>query len=145
MSSVRAWGPAEAAKARTLIARFHGISASGAIVAQALADPANLLLVAEAGEEILGFAWCHWLTRLGHDRPQLFLYELEVDEAHRRKGIGTELVQAVLDEARGRQAKAFVFTNHSNLAARALYARMGGRIKNPGGDDLLFVFPFAEG
>ena len=97
-----------------------------------------MLLVAEAPDGVVGFLYAHWIDRLYNESTQLFIYEVEVDEAHRRSGVGTSLLAAALAHAQQRGARAFVFTNHSNRAAMRLYEKVGGLVKN--GDDLLFVF-----
>jgi ribosomal protein S18 acetylase RimI-like enzyme len=97
-------------------------------------------LVAELAAQVVGFAYAHWLDRLARESQHLFVYEIEVDARHRRKGIGRALMNAILAEAGSKQADVFVFTNHSNAGAVSFYESMGGVAKN--GDDLLFVYPY---
>jgi ribosomal protein S18 acetylase RimI-like enzyme len=57
----------------------------------------------------------------------LFLYELGVDEAFQRRGIGTALVQALADRGRERGCVGmWVLTDRENEAAVATYRRAGG-------------------
>jgi ribosomal protein S18 acetylase RimI-like enzyme len=70
--------------------------------------------------------------RRGADAPgqgtEMFLYELDVDESARRRGIGTALVKALITVALERGCYGmFVFTDDDNPAARATYRRAGGR------------------
>ena len=69
----------------------------------------------------------------------MFIYEIEVAPKHQRKGIGTALINFVLDIVRKEKMySAFVFTNHSNEGAVAFYKSTGAVIEN--GDDLLFYY-----
>jgi ribosomal protein S18 acetylase RimI-like enzyme len=87
-----------------------------------LADERTVFVVAFAGDEPVGFAFGYELPRR-HGRPTiLFVYEVGVDEAHRRRGIGRRLMQELLA---GRD-EAFVLTEPDNVAANALYASLGG-------------------
>jgi len=139
-ANVRRLGPIDAAAASRLSIAFHKGPVSEAYLGKLLADPANLLLVAEVADEPVGFAWAHWLARLGQERQQLFLYEVEVDGRHRRGGVGSALMQVLLREASMRESDLFVFSTHSNAAAVLFYKSLGGQVKN--GDDLLLVYPY---
>ena len=57
----------------------------------------------------------------------MFLYELAVDEAHRRRGHGRALVGALAALARERGCTGmFVFVDDDNEAGRAVYRSAGG-------------------
>jgi ribosomal protein S18 acetylase RimI-like enzyme len=59
---------------------------------------------------------------------EMFMYELAVDEAVQRRGIGTALVQGLMALARERDSYGmFVFTDADNEAARATYTRTGAK------------------
>jgi ribosomal protein S18 acetylase RimI-like enzyme len=71
--------------------------------------------------------------------PQLWINELGVAPSHRRRGIGLQLVTAML--ARGRAlgcTEAWVGTEVDNIAARGLYERAGGSTET----SILYFFPF---
>lgn len=105
-----------------------------------LSNPINYLIVAEANDEAVGFLLAYALERLKEDSHKMFIYEIEVAEGYRRKGIGTALISYVRSVVkREKMISAFVFTNHSNEAAVEFYKRTGAGIVN--GDDLLFVYP----
>ena len=71
---------------------------------------------------------------------EMFLYELAVDEAHRRQGIGTALVQVLRDLARERGCYGmWVLTDDDNAAAGATYRKAGGEIE---GQPLMFSWRF---
>ena len=57
---------------------------------------------------------------------EMFLYELGVDDAHRGQGIGTALVQALVDRSRARGCYGmWVLTSRDNAAALATYRATG--------------------
>ncbi|HZQ82476.1 MAG TPA: GNAT family N-acetyltransferase [Gaiellaceae bacterium] len=87
-----------------------------------LADDRTVFAAAFAGEEPVGFAFGYVLPRR-HGRPEMFfVYELEVDEGYRRRGIGKRLMEELL----AGHDEAFVLTEPDNDAANALYASLGG-------------------
>ena len=59
---------------------------------------------------------------------EMFLYELAVDEAHRRRGIGRALVAALAERANARGCYGmWVLTDRDNIAAMRAYEAAGGR------------------
>ncbi|RPI21831.1 MAG: GNAT family N-acetyltransferase, partial [Actinobacteria bacterium] len=60
-----------------------------------LGDAHGFAFAAEEGGAAVGFAYGHLLDR-PDGRRAVLLYEVEVDPAHRRRGIATALVAAVL-------------------------------------------------
>jgi ribosomal protein S18 acetylase RimI-like enzyme len=139
--AVRALRGEDAAVAQRLVGRFHSVRVSAEYLATLLANPSNLLLVAELDDSVIGFLFGHFIERLRLAASQLFIYELEVVAEHRRKGVALALMSTALKRAAAQGVDAFVFTNHSNVPATALYRKLGGVAKN--GDDLLFVFPIS--
>jgi len=91
-----------------------------------LANPANVLVVAEADGVVVGMAT--GIAYIHPDKPlSLFINEVGVSARHQRRGIGRRLIAAILH--RGRQLgcrEAWVATEVSNAAARALYEATGG-------------------
>ncbi|HVZ19058.1 MAG TPA: ribosomal protein S18-alanine N-acetyltransferase [Terriglobales bacterium] len=101
------------------------------------------LLVAEYNGAILGFVIAHNI--LG----EWELENIAVAPAHRRQGLGQQLVTALIREAEHTQAKAILLeVRESNTAAIILYERCGfqqyGRRKtyysSPSEDGLLYRF-----
>jgi ribosomal protein S18 acetylase RimI-like enzyme len=84
-----------------------------------LANEANYLVVAEdCVGEILGFVWAYRLDRIDQRNPQLFVYEVDVSERHRKHGIGTALMLHVREMVREqRLMEAFVLTAATNSAS----------------------------
>ena len=139
--AIRALHREDAVVAQRLVGRFHSAHVSTEYLSALLANSSNLLLVAEQGGSVIGILFGHFIERLRLATSQLFIYELEVAAEHRRKGVALALMSKALKLAAAQGLDAFVFTNHSNAAATALYRKLGGVAKN--GDDLLFVFPMS--
>jgi ribosomal protein S18 acetylase RimI-like enzyme len=92
-----------------------------------LADPRTLMLVAFDGERAVGFVLAHELPRRHGDRAKLFVYEVDVAETHRRRGIASALLARLAELARERDIRAgFVLTEPDNGPANALYRNVGG-------------------
>jgi ribosomal protein S18 acetylase RimI-like enzyme len=93
-----------------------------------LADPTHHLLLAySADDSPVGFVSGIEVTHPDKG-TEMFLYELAVDEAARRRGVGRTLVEALEGLAREHGCYGmWVLADHDNEAARATYARAGGR------------------
>ena len=92
-----------------------------------LADERTFFLVAFAGDEPIGFVLAYQLLRRHGEPTSLFVYEVDVGDAHRRRGVATALLREL--ERLGRERgirEAFVLTEPDNEAANALYASVGG-------------------
>jgi ribosomal protein S18 acetylase RimI-like enzyme len=89
-----------------------------------LADEATIFVAAFADDEPVGFAFGYVLPRRHGDPSILFVYELEVDESFRRRGLATRLMRELF--RLGGTREAFVLTEPDNDAANALYASLGG-------------------
>jgi ribosomal protein S18 acetylase RimI-like enzyme len=92
-----------------------------------LADPRTLMLVAFDRERAVGFVLAHELPRRHGDPAKLFVYEVDVSETHRRRGIASALLARLAELARERGIRTgFVLTEPDNGAANALYRSAGG-------------------
>jgi len=89
--------------------------------------------IAEVHGEPAGFAYAHVLQRID-GATMVFLYELEVDERFRRRGLGCELVEEAKRLAAGRRM--FVLTDENNETAMRTYAAAGGEYQ----PDVIFRF-----
>jgi aminoglycoside 6'-N-acetyltransferase I len=92
-----------------------------------LANPSNLLVIAVENDTVVGMATA--FTYMHPDKPlQMFVNEVGVSGGFHGKGIGRKLVEALLQRGRERGCReAWVATEISNVAARALYAATGGK------------------
>ena len=101
----------------------------------------NILLVALDGVTPVGFLLAYELDRIDKPNPMILLYEISVDENHRRQGAATALITALKAICRERSVvKMWVLTNESNRAAMRIYESTGGELMEE--DDLtMFVYP----
>ena len=92
-----------------------------------LADDSTIFLVAFEEAEPIGFVVAYELARRHGDAVMLLVYEVDVDEAYRRRGVATSLLDELARIAREHGiAEGFVLTDLDNEAANALYASAGG-------------------
>jgi aminoglycoside 6'-N-acetyltransferase I len=91
------------------------------LATQSLQDPNNLLVVAVVEDTVVGMAAATRMARPDKP-PQLYIDEVAVTPAHRRKAIASELVLALLERGRALGCSAaWLATEQDNEAARALY------------------------
>jgi ribosomal protein S18 acetylase RimI-like enzyme len=108
-----------------------------------LDDPRTIFLVAFDDDGTpMGFVFGYDLPRRHGDASILFVYELEVDAACRRRGVASRLLRALAQVARARGIRTgFVLTNASNAAAMRLYESVGGI--RPNDDDVMWDFEWS--
>ena len=101
----------------------------------------NVLLVALEGTTPVGFTLAYELDRVDSQDVMLLLYEISVDENHRRQGAATAMITALKNICRERSiVKMWVLTNESNRAAMRTYESTGGELVEQ--DDLaMFFYP----
>ena len=105
--------------------RFEAHAIATAL-AEVVADPAHVALVAEENGEVVGFVNANFRRQLHHLAPVGTIDELVVDANRRGRRIGERLVEAVLEEARRRGADVVeVMTHERRERARAFYRRCG--------------------
>ena len=124
---VRLLGPLDAAVLNTVAAEVFDNAIDPALASEFLSDRRHHLVVALIDDEVVGMASAvHYVHP---DKPtELWINEVGVGSAHRGKGIGRQLIDAIL--ARGRELgaeEAWLGTEEDNTAARALYAAAGGK------------------
>ena len=99
-------------------------------LASQLAEPDATILVAEADGTVIGYAYAavegyDWISLRG---PAGILHDVLVEPAHRGRGVGRQLLQAVLAHLRARGVPRVVLsTAEHNLAAQRLFTEMGFR------------------
>jgi len=124
---IRLLGPGETAALDRVADDVFDNPVDPAHTAAFLGDPRNHLWVARDDGVVIGFASA--LSYVHPDKPwTLWVNEVSVAPSHRRRGIGKELMAALLAHARTLgYAEAWLATEGDNTAARALYRAAGGR------------------
>ncbi len=92
-----------------------------------LAEDSTIFLAAFEEAEPIGFVLAYELSRRHGDASMVLVYEVDVEAAHRRRGVATALLDELARIARRRGiAEGFVLTDLDNDAANALYGSQGG-------------------
>jgi ribosomal protein S18 acetylase RimI-like enzyme len=102
----------------------------GQFLASQISRPEMVVLVACLGKDVVGYAYAgmegnDYMSLRG---PAGVLYDLVVDPAHRRTGIGTALLEATFVALRKLGApRVLLFTAEQNHAAQAMFGGAGFR------------------
>ena len=109
------------------------------LLSEFLSDPRHHLVVAIDDAVVVGMASAvHYVHP--DKPPQLWINEMAVAPLHRGRGVGKELINALLNLARQLNCtEAWVLTDRSNPKAMKVYAGCGG-IESPR-DQVMFSFP----
>jgi aminoglycoside 3-N-acetyltransferase I len=87
-----------------------------------------IALVAIDGGEVVGGLAAYVLEKFEQDRREIYIYDLAVAEAHRRKGIATNLINKLKEVAHEKKAYIiFVQADPPDAPAVALYESLGTR------------------
>jgi aminoglycoside 3-N-acetyltransferase I len=85
-----------------------------------------ILLVALAGQAIVGALAAYELKKFEQERSEFYIYDLAVGEDWRRNGIATALINTLKDSATKRQIDTlYVQADYGDDAAIALYKKLG--------------------
>ena len=123
---IRALGPGDDEAVAAAQHLFDGPARADA-TARFLGERGSHLLVGYVDGEPAGFVSGVEVTHPDKG-TEMFLYELAVDEAHRRRGHGRALIEALDALARERACVGmFVFVDDDNQGGRAAYRSAGGR------------------
>jgi aminoglycoside 3-N-acetyltransferase I len=136
--TIRRLGPADIVFLRKLNAVFGDAFADratfeaepprDAYVQDVLAKEHVVVLVALAGDDVLGGLVAYELDKLERARREVYIYDLAVGEAHRRQGIATALIERLRTIARQRGAWViYVQADYGDDPAIALYEKLGTR------------------
>jgi aminoglycoside 3-N-acetyltransferase I len=93
-----------------------------------LAKQHFIALAAVRGEEVVGGLAAYVLEKFEQERSEIYIYDLAVLEAHRRKGVATALIRDLQRIAKERGAYViFVQADYVDPPAIALYESLGTR------------------
>jgi aminoglycoside 3-N-acetyltransferase I len=99
-----------------------------AYLARLLAKPQVLVLVALDGATVVGGLIAYELEKLEQARSEIYIYDLAVAEAHRRRGLATGLIGTLGKIAKPRGAWVmFVQADRTDPPAIRLYESLGTR------------------
>jgi aminoglycoside 3-N-acetyltransferase I len=85
-------------------------------------------LVAVANGEVIGGLVAYELEKFEQERREIYIYDLAVDEAHRRQGVATALIGQLGEIAASRAAWViYVQADYGDEPAIALYTKLGAR------------------
>lgn len=136
---IRRLTPSDLSLAHWVVVHFYGAEADFHALQTWLESPSNCLLAATVGEELAGFLLAYRLEKPGGVSAMLWVAELEVIPAFRRRGVGRALIDAARELAGDQNLSSVeLLTNHSNTAAVAFYRETGGEVVH--GDDLLISY-----
>jgi len=101
---------------------------SAGYLAELLAGPSFIGLVALKGDQVVGGLAAYELRKFEQQRSELYIYDLAVAGAHRREGIATGLIKELCLIARQRGAYVvYVQADLVDAPAIALYTKLGKR------------------
>lgn len=93
-----------------------------------LDKPHVVVLAAELRGEVVGGLVAYVLEKLESARSEIYIYDLAVSEAHRRKGMARALIGALEPIAVAQSARViYVQADPSDQPAVALYTSLGAR------------------
>ena len=134
--TIRLLGPDDASVLERVADEVFDKAIDARWVSEFFADPRHHIAVAIAGDEVVGMATgVHYVHP--DKPPELWVNEVGVAPSHQRRGIGRRLLRELF--ARGREVgckEAWLGTEPTNLAARRLYAAVGGN------DEPMIVYSF---
>lgn len=137
-AEIRVLGPGDEALLAEAVAMIGEAELTTERAAAHLKDADLVNVVAVDAGEVVGFIYGHVLRRF--EAVSFFIYSVDVQESHRRRGIARAMLQQLktLMSERGWD-EMFVFTNRGNEPAMRLYAAAGG-ISPPPDDVVMFDF-----
>lgn len=96
--------------------------------AKLLADEGFFALIARQGDRIIGAMTAYELRKYEQERGEVYIHDLAVDAACRRRGVAIALIEALKPLAAARGASViFVQADDVDPPAIALYTRLGMR------------------
>lgn len=93
-----------------------------------LGSDSFIALAALEGADVIGGLAAYELRKFEQERSEIYIYDLAVDAAHRRRGVATALILELRRIAAARGAYViFVQADHGDEPAIALYSKLGVR------------------
>jgi aminoglycoside 3-N-acetyltransferase I len=109
-------------------ATYGAARPSAAYLERLLAGDHFIALAALSDDEVVGGLAAYELRKFEQERSEIYIYDLAVAAAHRRRGIATALIEELRRIAAARDAYViFVQADRGDDAAIALYGKLGTR------------------
>ena len=107
---------------------YVGAQPRGAYLEKLLGGEQFIAIVTLDGEAVVGGLAAYELKKFEQERSEIYIYDLAVDENHRRQGVATGLIEHLKGIAIARGAYViFVQADYSDDPAIALYTKLGVR------------------
>jgi ribosomal protein S18 acetylase RimI-like enzyme len=104
----------------------RGSPITGAYVHEYMDSPQSKILLAEKNQKVVGLLSYSIRPDLWHAAICCFIEEIVVEESERGQGIGTELIQSVMEKMKASDcAEITLIVDSENTAAERLYKRLG--------------------
>jgi ribosomal protein S18 acetylase RimI-like enzyme len=140
-TEVEELGPGDDDKV-TRAAHLFDDSVDAPAVRAFLTDPRHHLLIAFVDGESVGFVSAIELLHPDKHRPEMFIYELAVDDRYRRRGVATAMLARLKERCVERGCREmFVLTDEANEAAMRTYRAAGGG-REP--DSVMFLWSWPD-
>jgi aminoglycoside 3-N-acetyltransferase I len=115
-------------KAFDEVETYEGAQPGDAYLQRLLARDDFIALAALKGDAVVGGLVAYELQKFERERSEIYIYDLAVAAAHRRKGVATALITELKRIATARGAYViFVQADPGDAPAIELYAKMGIR------------------
>jgi aminoglycoside 3-N-acetyltransferase I len=109
-------------------ATYTGSQPDDAYLADLLSSGSFVAVAARSGSKVVGGLAAYFLRKFEQPRTEIYIYDLAVDEAFRRRGIATAMIEELKKFALARGAYViYVQADHGDDAAIALYSKLGVR------------------
>ena len=109
-------------------ATYTASQPSDAYLADLLSSGTFVALAAMSGSNVVGGLAAYLLRKFEQARTEIYIYDLAVDEAFRRRGVATALIEELKKIAVAKGAYViYVQADHGDDAAIALYTKLGVR------------------
>lgn len=107
---------------------YSGARPSAAYLERLLGSDSFIALVASQGDTVIGGIAAYELPKFEQERSEIYLYDLAVASAHRRRGVAKALIAELRKIAASRGAwVVFVQADAGDEPAIALYSKLGTR------------------
>ena len=109
-------------------ATYTASQPSDAYLADLLSSGTFVAVAAMAESNVVGGLAAYFLRKFEQARTEIYIYDLAVDEAFRRRGVATALIEELKKIAVAKGAYViYVQADHGDDAAIALYTKLGVR------------------